>query len=100
MSRTGSDLVLVVTPDGAPPPYDEWMDDGVLVYAHARDQTMWPAFAQLDVPLDRLPCAYVLRGTQVEWLMRPCALPPSRVSVVPLTVSRTTTSPPPETQSA
>jgi hypothetical protein len=84
LSRTGSDLVLVVTPDDATKPFCDWMNDGTVVYANARDKGVWPALTQLDVPLVDLPRAYVLRDTPVDWLDRPCRLPTTRVSVVPL----------------
>ena len=98
LSRSGSQPGLGGDARRDTKPHDDWMDDGVLVYADARDRHTWPILAELQVPHDRLPRAYVLHHTQVDWLHRPCQLPTSRVTVVPLThACRTTMSPPPET---
>ena len=78
--------MLVVSSSDDAKPCCDWMDErgSTVIYANARDKDTWPALAQLDVPLADLPRAYVLRDTPVDWLDRPCRLPATRVTVVPL----------------
>lgn len=83
-SLSCNELVVVVTADGSKP-HLPWMDEmDRVAYVDARARRAWPALAELDVPLSRLPRAYVLPQRDENWLRNPRPLKPGRVRAIPL----------------
>lgn len=72
------ETIVVVTADGGRPSVGWKAPHGIpVVYADARRRALWPILAELDVALDALPCAYVVRASS-DWFDRPGPLRPSR----------------------
>ena len=85
-SAAHPELVLVITRDGRRPSvpyYDEDTTADPVVYIDARNRAAWPVLAQLDVPLEQLPCVYYVRAPR-SWLEQPRALSRRRIHMMKL----------------